>query len=509
MRPVRKGPPAHALAFWQWGPLRRTAFAVYRCSMDNKPTMMDAPGTSPMDRPSVFFLCVFFFCVSLFVLGYSVIFQPLDHDEYEHLYSSYLMLQGQIPYRDFFQHHHFLYWIFLAPFVKNFPDTPSLLYVGRILSLGAVLITALYTYKISVLKGGDRKSVFLFVTMLLSIDMMVQSGLLIRPDIFMIAAFFSGLYYYLLYLRDKRLFSLIFSFLLFFVSFLFLQKAVFLLFGTCICALYQVYTKEMRVRDFLTALALPLLLLVYLVYFTLREHVFVDYFELNWLYNFKISMEYGWVLLKLSLLFCSMALISTEVRAIKRAPFQFTSVVFFSFCVFFAIMPTPYEQYYLPIFPFIVITFSSCFSMVQDRKIKNAIVAVMFLLFFYNATHEVKRFVLDDTDACVQRVYDIVLRVTAEDEEILGSHEICPVRRDALGYYWHNLELSQLDKEHFSRGKELHDIPELIMKKSPKVVWDGFVTEYLGDGAFRDFIEQNYTKVCNIYVAKGIPLEEH
>ena len=241
--------------------------------MDTKPTIMDTPGTSPMDKPLVFFLCLFFFCVSLSVLGYSVIFQPLDHDEYEHLYSSYLMLEGQVPYRDFFQHHHFLYWIFLAPFVKNFPDTSSLLYIGRSLSLGAVLITAFYTYKISVLKGGDRKSVFLFVTVLLSIDMIVQSGLLVRPDIFMIAAFFSGLYYYIIYLKNKNIFPLILSFLLFLASFLFLQKAVFLLFGTCICVVCQLYTKKMPVRDFLIALALPLLLLVYLVYFMLQAPV--------------------------------------------------------------------------------------------------------------------------------------------------------------------------------------------------------------------------------------------
>ena len=154
------------------------------------------------------------------------------------------------------------------------------------------------------------------------------------------------------------------------------------------------------------------------------------------------------------------------------------------------------------------IAFSCSFSHLQDRKIKNAIVALLVLLIFYNAAREVSGFVVDDTNACVTREYDIVLRVTTEDEEILGSHEICPVRRDVLGYYWHNLELSQLDKEHFSRNKELPDIPELIMEKSPKVLWGDFVDPYFDIDGFRNFIEQKYTKVCNIYVAKGLPLEE-
>ncbi|MBB5143195.1 ArnT family glycosyltransferase [Desulfovibrio intestinalis] len=476
--------------------------------MDAKPAMIDASGVNSADmRPSVFFLCVFLFCASLLILGYSVIFSPLDHDEYEHLYSAYLMLQGQIPYRDFFQHHHFLYWIFLAPFVKNFPDTYYLLYIGRSLSLCALLITAFYTYKISILKGGDKKSVFLFVTVLLSIDMIVHSSLLVRPDIFMVGAFFSGLYYYIIYLKNKNLLCLVLSFLLFFASFLFLQKAVFLLFGFCLCAIYQLYKKELYLRDFLIALVLPLSVLGYLLYFMSEEHVLVDYFELNWLFNFKISMVYGWVRLKLPLFFCSISLIIAEVRIIKRAPFQFTSIIFLGFCVFFALLPTPYEQYYIPLFPFLVITLSSSFSILQDRKIKNAIVALLLLLVFYNAVQNVSSFVMDGMDGCVKRQYDIVLRVTSEDEEILGSHEVCPVRRDVQGYYWHNLELSQLDTEHFSRGKELYDIPELIMAKSPKVLWVDFVDGYFNDSGFKDFIEQNYTKICNIYVAKSIPPE--
>ncbi len=248
-------------------------------------------------------------------------------------------------------------------------------------------------------------------------------------------------------------------------------------------------------------------MLGYLLYFMAKEGVLVDYFELNWLFNFKISMVYGWVRLKFPLFFCSMPLIIAEVRIIKRAPFQFTSIVFLGFCLFFALLPTPYEQYYIPLFPFIVITLSSSFSILQDRKIKNAIVALLLLLVFYNAAQDVSSFVMDDTNKCVKREYDIVLRATSDDEEILGSHEICPVRRDALGYYWHNLKLSQLDKKHFSRGKELYDIPEVIMAKSPKVLWAGFVDNYFNVSGFKAFIEQNYTKICNIYVAKNIPPE--
>ncbi|SCM73842.1 hypothetical protein [Desulfovibrio sp. 86] len=477
--------------------------------MSAKPAARDASRANLMDRPSVSLLCVFLFCVSLLILGYSVLYRPLNRDEYEHLYSSYLMVQGQLPYRDFFQHHHFLSWLLLAPVVKIFSDTPYLLYIARCLSLCAILATAFYTYKISVLKGGDKRSVFLFVTVLLSIDIIVWSGILVRPDMFMVAAFFAGLYYYIIYLKYKNIFPLVLSFLLFFASFLFLQKAIFLLFGFGICAIYHLYKKELRLRDFLTALALPLFLLAYLLYFMLKEHVLIDYVELNWLFNFMIPFEYGKILVKPPLLFCSIALIMAETGIIKRAKFQFTSVIFLVFCVFFAILPTPYWQYYIPLFPFIIMTLSSSFSIVQDRKNKNAIVVLLLLLVIFNAGLNIYKFVWVKTNTCVKREYDIVLRVTGENEEILGSHEICPVRRDALGYYGHILELCQLENAHFSRGKELYDIPELIMTKAPKVLWSGLVEEYFDDNGFKTYIEQNYVKICRLYVARSIPPEKY
>ena len=46
--------------------------------------------------------------------------QPKTGDDVEHLHSAWLVLQGQVPYKDFFQHHNPLMWYMFAPIMKIF-----------------------------------------------------------------------------------------------------------------------------------------------------------------------------------------------------------------------------------------------------------------------------------------------------------------------------------------------------------------------------------------------------
>ena len=52
------------------------------------------------------------FVVLTFALS---IFRFLDGDEFEHVHSAWHVLNGAIPYVDFFEHHHPLLWYLLAP----------------------------------------------------------------------------------------------------------------------------------------------------------------------------------------------------------------------------------------------------------------------------------------------------------------------------------------------------------------------------------------------------------
>lgn len=75
--------------------------------------------------------------------------RQVNIDEREHLYSSFMVYRGFLPYKDFFQHHHPLLWYAFAPFLIFFNNTPYIWYVMRVFNLFVLLLTGYYTSKIT------------------------------------------------------------------------------------------------------------------------------------------------------------------------------------------------------------------------------------------------------------------------------------------------------------------------------------------------------------------------
>ena len=63
-----------------------------------------------------------------------------DNDEAEHLHVAWLMSEGQLPYRDFWQHHTPLLWLGLAPVLRAMPPSAYVCDFARLLAL---LVTVL------------------------------------------------------------------------------------------------------------------------------------------------------------------------------------------------------------------------------------------------------------------------------------------------------------------------------------------------------------------------------
>lgn len=55
-------------------------------------------------------------------------------DHAEHLHASWLVWQGEVPYRDFFEHHHPLLWYIAAPMVALFYKNVMIFYVARLVN---------------------------------------------------------------------------------------------------------------------------------------------------------------------------------------------------------------------------------------------------------------------------------------------------------------------------------------------------------------------------------------
>jgi len=82
-------------------------------------------------------LAVLVVMLAILYLGFVYIL-PMDHDEVEHAHVGFKMLQGQIPYRDFYQNHLPAYWLLSMQLVRAYPFSINAILAGRAVNLLAL-----------------------------------------------------------------------------------------------------------------------------------------------------------------------------------------------------------------------------------------------------------------------------------------------------------------------------------------------------------------------------------
>lgn len=76
--------------------------------------------------------------------------QAMNPDEMEHLHATYLLLEGRVPYRDFWQNHTPTLWFVFAPIMAAWPVDASICYVARGVGLLGSLLVFLTAVRVSV-----------------------------------------------------------------------------------------------------------------------------------------------------------------------------------------------------------------------------------------------------------------------------------------------------------------------------------------------------------------------
>lgn len=212
--------------------------------------------------------------------------QPKTGDDVEHLHSAWLVFQGEIPYRDFFQHHNPLLWYLFAPLVGFFAYDLAIYDIVRIISTFAMFLTLWITAQITSKFISHAKYAGLLTIASVFPSYIVLSGQDFRPDNYMVLCFMAGLYFFFDYLKEKRLNKLVYSFVFMWLTFMFMQKSIFFLGLFGLIVLYLLYKKEVKLSDFTYALIIPLLgmsgFISWLAYY--------DLFEKYWLCNFVFNL---------------------------------------------------------------------------------------------------------------------------------------------------------------------------------------------------------------------------
>ena len=151
-----------------------------------------------MDRVAVPVLSVVILLAG-WICTLQVFHQTFDHDEFQHSHMAWLIGQGEILYKDFFDHHGPLFSILNGFAIHTFSldRAVSTLFVLRLLSLFFSLGTAWVTYWVSLHLFGDRKKALCSVAFLVTAYFFVDKGSEIRPDTLQSLGWMLGLYFLL------------------------------------------------------------------------------------------------------------------------------------------------------------------------------------------------------------------------------------------------------------------------------------------------------------------------
>lgn len=221
-------------------------------------------------------------------LGLAV-FRFLDADELEHLHATWLVLNGQVPFRDFFEHHHPLVWFVLAPVLALTGESASAILVFRGVFFLLVMAIARATYLLAMECAPSKDIARLAAVILLSMTTFVGVAIEIRPDVPQILFAVLSVVYALRLVRTGTAKDAMLSGAAAAVSFLFLQKAVFVFAGYPAFFLYYVRQRRLTWRAGLwfgaafAATCVPAL--AYLVYTGSVD----DYVISNWLVNARVG----------------------------------------------------------------------------------------------------------------------------------------------------------------------------------------------------------------------------
>lgn len=420
------------------------------------------------------YLCLTFAVFTLVYLGFT---QTIWPDDKEHLTASYFVYKGLVPYRDFFEHHHPLMWYLFAPLFYVISDWTYMYYVIRIFMLFIAFGSALYIYKIGRILGEDFNHSLYGGILWICFPVVYMTGINFRPDNLMVAVFLMGFFFFLRYIQEKRCVLLQVSFFCCFISLLFLQKALLLIFPLSLICLYFMIKKVISLKDVIIALMYPLFLLITIVVVLLYAGDWRDYWELNWLLNFKIK---NWIMIDNDFLHIPLLLVGAAIWGIlkeKKLLFKIVCWFYLGLIFEFLFYRPLYMHYLLIYYPFIAIIVVYLLYRLQNNLVKTVIYAVIIVGFSCVSVQNIKSQQNNSlTIDLMKNVYETVEKNCSDGDLILGDNEgfVGDMHLSNLGYYWFSIgHMSRIYFNHFKR-RDLPSFDRIMKVRKPKIIANGF-----------------------------------
>ncbi|MBQ2885442.1 MAG: glycosyltransferase family 39 protein [Alphaproteobacteria bacterium] len=449
------------------------------------------------DNNSFIRLLKIFSVASLLIILYAFLFSGFQIvDEFEHLHAAWLVSIGEIPYVDFFEHHNPLLWYLFAPVVNLFYNNVMIFYVMRLISLFISLLTLFYIYKIT-LFWGNKESGWFAIALTLGNIITLYNFYQFRPDNFMNLCFIIGIYYLFCHLKEKRNSDLIYSFLGFTFSFLFLQKIALLLIVVEGILLWLLITKKIPIKKFVIAV-IPSLTIIFgcLFYLYFKGNLF-DYYVLNFEFNKALVYYFSRGNFWLQSIFISIYGIALVVSIYyfkkQNIYFKITSILFISEFLMRGFYFSPHPNYYT------LLTFLSSLilSIITTNILKNNKILsfVLIITLFVNLGHlfnKIEKSVENRNSYNHFVIADYIHKNSGENDYLMNGYDMnFNIYRKDVSYYWFGLDMLLPIIEREYGFKNQVNINELILKYRPKFI---YTKDYLDLFAYRAYGETKFTQ---------------
>lgn len=418
---------------------------------------------------------------SCFILILAV-FQPFSMDEFEHIHSAWYVNNGFTPYKDFFEHHHSLFWYMLVPFLWVFGETITSLIMARLLMYLFAMGMGWAVYSISRELNKKKRVGLLSVFILFTTVLFVHKSIEIRPDVPQVLFGLLAILKSLQFLKLKKTRDLYLSAFFVSISFLFLQKSLFLVAAYLIYLIYLCGKKVLAFRFLIFVGAILLVPVVVFIAFQYSQGALWDYFVTNWLFNLNrgapvfiySTIFLSWIENTFFWLFAPYALYFA-IRHKKDIPFKFVIWMTVVQIISLLLVLRPWSQYFL--FPISLLSVISASVLFQyyDSLIKNKArlyLLVALLLIPPTISYTVRIAISNKKQIKTIRY---VLENTSESDFVYDGYSRFNLFRPDLHYYW--FDVGFYDKN-LKRPKYIQDrlsdfdIPGLIQKFKPKVISD-------------------------------------
>lgn len=435
-------------------------------------------------------------------------------DNVEHLHATWLVAQGKIPYKDFFEHHNPFIWFVFSPFVTFSTRILTLLDAAFVTGVVTGGLTFWVVYKICT-KFFASSFASLVSLLVLCPPYYYIFCFNYNPDTFMALFFAIGLYFLFSYLQKRTLFSLCFAFEAFFFAFFSTQKILIILAFLGIITLYLFYKNKVPLKDVLYALSLPILSLALFIAWLYYHDALGVYWLSNYPFNVIMQKYYGYK--KIDVMDYQMTIFSVALALVSVMFFFWRMSVFYKIIAILFVVELPMRCFYFSIAPYYLLPlmiYVCCLNSVLIdwlMKRKYVIVYVFLAVGVYYAAISPSRYVaVRGTDRKFARYLSNTL--TPCDYVIssyLGNQGITSKN---AGYYW--AMFGHVDLAGEETGIAPHpDLDATARKYLPKMLYGGVYwnsyEQHRGNNVpvqqiSPEFIEQYYlpTSFSDFYVLK-------